>query len=81
MGVQSGVTALLLASENGHPAIVEALVTAGAEVNLQTEVCTSLQPSAQPLTVSAVCVAVRGDRARHGGGGDRQVVRGSPGTC
>ena len=44
-GVQSGVTALLLAAEKGHTAIVEALLAAGAEVNVQNKVCTSPHPA------------------------------------
>jgi ankyrin repeat protein len=52
--LQSGVTALLLAAEHGHMAIVEALVTAGADVNVQNKVCTSPHPALTSLIVSTV---------------------------
>jgi hypothetical protein len=69
-----------MAAACGHTETVEVLLAAGAEVNVQNKVCTFLQPSAHPLAVSATCVGVRCDNARHGGGGGRQVVCSSPGT-
>ena len=78
--VQDGKTPLHLAVKEGTTATAEALLAAGADVNGQDKVCIALPPSAHPLTVSATGVCERGDRARHGGGGGGQVVRGSPGT-
>ena len=68
MGVQSGVTALLLAAEEAHMAIVEALVAAGADVNVQKKVGTfSPTSSAPPPTASPA--GVSSDEASHDGGG------------
>jgi hypothetical protein len=55
-GVQYERTPLHKAAEYGHKAIVEALLAAGADVHVRDNVCTSLPPSAHPLTVSATCV-------------------------
>ena len=54
--VQGGRTALYWAAQK-HAATVEALLAAGAEVNIQSEVCKFPQPSAHPLTVSATGAA------------------------
>jgi hypothetical protein len=67
-GVQDGHTPLHRAAW-GHTATVEALLRAGAEVNVQNKVCTFLHP---PLTLSPclprvwVCVA-KGRRRPSGG--------------
>jgi ankyrin repeat protein len=63
--MQDGMTPLHMAAEKGHTAIVDALLAAGAEVNIQSEVCTSLPPCAR-LSPCLPCVW-----ARHGGGGGR----------
>ena len=67
--MQNGATALLSAAENGHTAIVEALLkAAGADVNVQNKVCTfSPTSSAPPPTASAA--GVSSDEASHDGGG------------
>ena len=53
-GVQDGMTPLHWAAYNGHTAIVEALVTAGAEMNVTDKVGTSLHPAPTSLIVSTV---------------------------
>jgi ankyrin repeat protein len=66
---------LHVAAEDGDKATVEELLAAaGVDVNVQKKVRKFLPPLRAPLSpcLSRVCV-----RARHGGGGGRQVVRGS----
>jgi hypothetical protein len=64
--LQNGVTALLLAAAFGHTAIVDALLAAGADVNVQNEVCTSPHPALTSRIVSAVGAGVlrRGESPR-----------------
>jgi hypothetical protein len=69
-GVQDGSTPLHMAAKNGHTAIVEALVTAGAEVNVTDKVCTSLHPAPTSRVVSPR-VVVCCDGASHHDGGPR----------
>ena len=75
-GVQDGDTLLHRAAQNGYTAVVEALLRAGANVNVQNKVCTFLPPSAHPLTVSATCVGVCAEaRWRRRPSGGTQLTR------
>jgi ankyrin repeat protein len=55
-----------MAAENGHTAIVDALLAAGADVNVQNEVCTSPHPALTSIIVSTVGAGVvrRGESPR-----------------
>ena len=84
--MQDGSTPLHMAAKNGHTAIVEALVTAGADVNVQSKVCThSCRP---PLTLSPclprVWVSVargRGTVAEEAVGGTLLIRHPPDGVC
>jgi hypothetical protein len=47
-----------MAAEKAHMAIVDALLAAGADVNVQNEVCTSPHPAPTSLIVSTVGAGV-----------------------
>ena len=47
-----------MAAEKGHTAIVDALLVAGADVNVQNKVCTSPHPAPTSLIVSTVGAGV-----------------------
>jgi hypothetical protein len=55
-----------MAAEKAHMAIVDALLAAGADVNVQNEVCTSPHPAPTSLIVSTVGAGVlrRGESPR-----------------
>jgi ankyrin repeat protein len=68
--MQDGSTPLHMATKNGHTAIVEALLAAGADLNIQGEVCTSPHPAPTSRVVSPR-VVVCCDGASHHDGGPR----------
>ena len=58
-GSQNGSSALIMAAEKAHMAIVDALLkAAGVDVNIQRNVCTSPHPALTSLTVSTVGAGV-----------------------